>query len=87
MAFGVSSALYGFGGAICGLAQAAQGVNTFTTTCGSTSNTIYWADQAGALRRAAAGSPAERVQASLPKTLRAELQEEVDAWLPSFETY
>ncbi len=28
---------------------------------------------------------AARVQASLPRTLRAELQEEVDAWLPRFE--
>ena len=81
----VFGSLYGFGGLVGGLGQQQAAQNTFTTTS-STSNEILWTDHAGSLRRAVAGSPAERVQASLPRTLRAELQEEVDAWLPSFET-
>ena len=80
MALGVSG-LYAIGAlSALGQQQAQQsGLSQggFTNTT-ATSNELFWHDY----RRAAAGSPAERVQASLPETLRAELQEQVDAWLP-----
>ena len=87
MAISVPSA---FGvGLISGLEQqqAARGSvsgNSFTTT----TNVIALGNcvQPGTMvfGQAVAGSPVERVQASLPRTLRAELQEQVDAWLPKW---
>lgn len=89
MALVSTSPLYGLGnGLFGGLGQQQAAQNTFTATS-NTTNAIYWGGQSGVLgglRQAAIGSPAERVQASLPKTLRAELQEEVDAWLPKLAT-
>ena len=86
------SPLFGGLGALGGLgqqnasAQSGWAQNTFTTTSNATSNTAtLWIGEAGIARQAQC-SALERVNESLPKTLRAELQAEVDAWLPKLTT-
>ncbi len=85
--------LYGFGGVLGGgLGQAQQqsqggwSQNTLTTSSASTNTATIWVDGNGGVRCGAIDPAMERVKASLPRTLRAELQEEVDAWLPKLTT-